>query len=56
MLWHGVEFSQFFCHFLREINFGESISPKTADIAILGPLNVVNLVKLSLQKVQKSLI
>ena len=38
---------------LREIIFGESRSSKTAVFVILGPLNFVDLVNLSLQKVQK---
>ena len=38
---------------LREINFGESRSPKTAVFAIFGALNFVNLVDFNLQKVQK---
>ena len=40
--------------FLREINFGETQSSKTAVFAILGALNLVNLVNFSLQKVQKN--
>ena len=39
--------------FLREINFKETRSFKTAIFAIFGAMNFVNLVKLSLQKVQK---
>ena len=38
---------------LREINFGESRSSKTAVFAIFGALNLVNLVNFSLQKVQQ---
>ena len=38
---------------LREINFGESRRSKTAIFAIFGPLNFVNLVIFSRQKVQK---
>ena len=43
-----------FCidHVLREINFVDSRSAKTTDFAILGALNFVHLVRLSLQKVQ----
>ena len=37
---------------LREINFGEYISSKTAVFAILGALNFANLVNFTLQKVQ----
>ena len=40
---------------LREINFGDSRSSKTAIFAILGAPNFVNLVNFSLQKVQKSI-
>ena len=39
---------------LREISFGESKSSKTAVFAILGALNVDNLVNCSLLKVQNS--
>ena len=38
---------------LREINFGEPRSAKTAIFTILGAVNFVDLVKFSLQKVQK---
>ena len=38
---------------LREINFEESRISKTAVSAILGGLNLVNFVNLSLKKVQK---
>ena len=38
---------------LREINFGESRSPKTAICAIFGDVKFVNLVTFSLQKVLK---
>ena len=38
---------------LREINFGDYGSAKTAVFAILGALNFANLVNCSLQKVQK---
>ena len=40
-------------HILREINFGESKSSKTAVFAIFGASKFVNLVDFSLQKVQK---
>ena len=40
---------------LREINFGESRSSKTADFAIFCALNFDKLVNYSLQKVQKIL-
>ena len=38
---------------LREINFGESRSSKTAVFAIFGPLTVGHSVNFSLQKVKK---
>ena len=38
---------------LREINFGESRSNKTAVSPILGALKMINLVNFSLQKMQK---
>ena len=38
---------------LREINFGDSTSSKTALFAILGAQNFVHLVDFSLQKIQK---
>ena len=38
---------------LREINFGESRSSKTAIFAIQGALNFVDLVNFTFQKVQK---
>ena len=38
---------------LREINFGEPQSSKTAVFAIFGALNFADLVNFSLQKVQK---
>ena len=38
---------------LREINFGESRSSKTAVFAIFGALNFLDLVDFNLQKVQK---
>ena len=38
---------------LREIDFGDSKSAKTAVFAILGALNFVHLVNISLSKVQK---
>ena len=40
---------------LREINFGESRSSKTAFFAILVALNFVDLINFSPQKVQKIL-
>ena len=40
-------------HISREINFGESESPKNAVFAILVALYFLNLVHFSLQKVQK---
>ena len=42
-------------HILREINFVDSRSAKTAIFAILGAVNFVHLVNISLQKVQKFL-
>ena len=39
---------------LREINFWDSRSAKTALFDILGAVNFVNLVNFSLQKVQKN--
>ena len=38
---------------LREINFGGSRSSKTAVLAILGALKMINLVNFSFQKMQK---
>ena len=38
---------------LREINFGDSSSAKTAVFAILGAVNFVHLVNMSLQKSAK---
>ena len=38
---------------LREINFGESRSSKTAGFAIVWALNMIYLADFSLQKVQK---
>ena len=38
---------------LREFNFGETRGSKNAILAILGALEFVNLVKITLQKVQK---
>ena len=49
-----MEISGFYVtQILREINFGEFRSPKTAIFAILGAKNFVNLVICSLYKVQK---
>ena len=53
-VWKFLDFSVI--QILREINFGESRSSKTAVFAILGALNFVNLVHFSLQKVQKFMI
>ena len=50
-MWKIQDFSVI--QILREINFGDSRSSKTAIFAILGAPNFVNLVNLSLQKVQK---
>ena len=41
--------------FLREINFEESKSSKTAISAIVGALKMINLLNFSLQKVQEFL-
>ena len=49
-LWKFQDFSV--AQILREINFGESRSSKTAIFAILRPANFVHLVKFRLQKVQ----
>ena len=38
---------------LRQINFWDTRSSKTASFAILGAVNFVHLVNISLQKVQK---
>jgi len=46
-------FRIFLSQILREINFEECRSSKTAIFAILVPLNFVNLVNFSLLKVQK---
>ena len=48
-IFHDFSVNQIF----REINFGEFRSCKTPIFALLGALNVVNLVNFSLQKVQK---
>ena len=48
-VWKFQDFS--ITQILREINFAESRSPKSAIFAILGPLNFVDLVNFSLQKV-----
>ena len=50
-LWKFQDFST--NQILREINFWESRSSKIVDFSILGALNFVILVHLSLQKVQK---
>ena len=52
-VWKFQDFS--ITQILREINFGEIRSAKTAVFAIFGTLNFVNLVNYSLQKVQKFL-
>ena len=48
---------QDFCitEILREINFEDSRSAKSANFAILGAVNFVHLVHFSLQKVKKSM-
>ena len=52
---HSVEIQDFcFTQILREINFEDSRSAKTAVCAILEALNFVNLVNISLQKVKKN--
>ena len=51
---HSVEIAEFsVIQILREINFGESRSCKSAYFAILGPLNCVEYVNFSVQKLQK---
>ena len=51
---HSVEVSRFaVTHILGEMNFGESRSSKTANLAIFWDLDFVTLVNISLQKVQK---
>ena len=50
-MWKFQEFSV--AKILREINFRKSRSPKTAVFAICGALNFVDLVKFSVQKLQK---
>ena len=50
-MWKFHDFS--IIQILREINFGEFRSCKTATYAILGALKFVDLVNFSLQKVQK---
>ena len=52
--WKFQEFS--ITQILREINFRECRSCKTANFAILGALNFVNLVNFSPKKVQKFII
>ena len=53
---HSVEISGIFItQILREINFGGCRSCKTAGLAILGDLKMINLVNFSLQKMQKFL-
>ena len=49
-----MEISGFYVtQILREINFGEFRSPKTAIFAILRVLKFVNLMNFNLQKMQK---
>ena len=50
-MWKFQDFS--ITQILREINFWDSRSAKTAIFSILGAVNFVNLVNFSLQKVQK---
>ena len=50
-MWKFQDFS--ITQILREINFVDSRSAKTAIFAILESVNLVNLVNFSLQKVQK---
>ena len=51
---HSVEIAEFsVIQILREINFGESRSCNGAYFAILGPLNCVEYVNFSVQKLQK---
>ena len=50
-MWKFQDFSVI--QILREINFRESRSCKTAFFANLGALNFVNLVNIGIQKVQK---
>ena len=50
-MWECQDFSVI--QILREINFGEFRSCKTAFYAILGALNFVEMVNFSHQKVQK---
>ena len=52
-MWKSNDFSA--TQILREINFGEIRSAKTAVFAIFEALNLVNLVNYNLQKVQKCL-
>ena len=49
-LWKLQDFSK--VQILREINFGESKSSKTAIFAILGGLNFVQMVNINFQKGQ----
>ena len=50
-MWKFQEFS--ITQILREINFEDSRSAKSAVFAILGAVNFAHLVNVSLQKVQK---
>ena len=50
-MWKFQDFS--ITQILREINFEEARSCKTADLAILGALKMIDLVDFSLPKMQK---
>ena len=50
-VWKFHDFS--IIQILREINFGGSRNAKDVVFAILGAVNIVHLVNISLQKVQK---
>ena len=50
-VWRFQDFS--ITQILREINFGGCRSSKTAVLAILGALKMINLVNFSFQKMQK---
>jgi len=50
-VWKFQDFS--ITQILREINFGGCRSSKTAVLAILGALKMINLVNFSLQKMQE---
>ena len=53
-VWKFQDFS--ITQILREINFAESRSPKSAIFAILGPLNFANLVIFSPQKCKSAIL